>query len=123
MANETLGEIKCPGCDGRAPMRKNKKLKWYINCPTCGILPFNTRAGQQMLIDKGHVYGVGESWDTPAAAKPAARGEGSAANKPAVEVAHVDNKKKPTPAPKAAPEPPKIDEKKKPERGPLTVLG
>lgn len=83
---ETVGEVACPCCGGLAPVRRNKRGKFYVYCAPgddrgegCGMLTPNLPGGQAWIMDHAHLYTAGE---TPAplrrmaeeiAAPPAAR--------------------------------------------------
>jgi hypothetical protein len=58
VANEDLGTIACPVCGCDALIRKNRKLKHYVFCPTnCKIVSVTGPAGSDILAGKAHFYG------------------------------------------------------------------
>lgn len=71
MPNEDLGSIACPVCGYDAFIRKNRKLKHYVFCPTnCKIVAVTGQAGSDILAGKAHFYSDPPAQDPPPAPEP-----------------------------------------------------
>lgn len=71
MPNEDLGSIACPVCGCDAFIRKNRKLKHYVFCPTnCKIVSVTGPAGSDILAGRAQFYSDPPAQDPPPAPEP-----------------------------------------------------
>jgi hypothetical protein len=86
MANENIGDIKCPFCSSAAHVRRysarkppkegegEQRGKFYIHCADCGPILASSKRVQEYILDKGRMYGAEKPKNAspPAPAAPAA---------------------------------------------------
>lgn len=56
MARAEIGEIRHE-CGSTASVRRDKTNKLYLACPTCGLLRYSLRGGQDYILNNATIYG------------------------------------------------------------------
>lgn len=56
MARADIGEIRHE-CGSVAAVRRDKTNKFYLACPTCGLLRYSLRGGQEYILNNATMYG------------------------------------------------------------------